>query len=62
MDICDCPDDYLQAGAEESTVRVETDSLNALDMPQPALRRKLVRHFLSERNRDRYCKVGRRLS
>ncbi|MCS2282377.1 hypothetical protein NXW50_30905 [Bacteroides thetaiotaomicron] len=32
MDICDCPDDYLQADAEESTVRVKTDSLNALEI------------------------------
>ena len=61
VDICDCPDDYLQADAEESTVRVKTDSLNAPEYASTRrARRKLVRHFLSERNRDRYCKVGRK--
>ncbi len=61
MDICDCPDDYLQADAEESTVRVKTDSLNAPEYASTRrVRRKLTRHFLSGRNRDRYCKVGRK--
>ena len=61
VDICDCPDDYLQTDAEESTVRVKTDSLNAPEYASTRrVRRKLVRHFLSGRNRDRYCKVGRK--
>ena len=61
VDICDCPDDYLQTDAEESTVRVKTDSLNAPEYASTRrVRRKLTRHFLSERNRDRYCKVGRK--
>ena len=46
---------------EESTVRVKTDSLNAPEYASTRrVRRKLTRHFLSERNRDRYCKVGRK--
>ena len=60
-DICDCPDDYLQTDTEESTVRIKTDSLNVPEYASTRhVRRKLVRHFLSERNRDRYCRVGRK--
>ena len=61
VDICDCSDDYLQTDAEESTVRVKTDSLNAPEYASTRrVRRKLTRHFLSGRNRGRYCKVGRK--
>jgi len=60
-DICNCPDDYLQTDTEESTVRIKTDSLNVPEYASTRhVRRKLVRHFLSERNRDRYCRVGRK--
>ena len=61
VDICDCPDDYLQADAEESTVRVKTDSLNAPEYASTRrAKEKTGQTFPSERNRDRYCKVGRK--
>lgn len=60
-DICNCPDDYLPADTEEATIRVKTDSLNIPEYaPTRRVRRQLVRHLLSERNRDKYCKTGRR--
>ena len=61
VDICDCPDDYFETDTEESTVRVKTDSLNVPEYASTRrVRRKLVRHFLSERNTDKYCKVKRK--
>ena len=63
VDICDCPDDYLQTDAEESTVRVKTDSLNVPEYaPQPTCKKKAGQTFLSERNRDRILQGRKRLS
>lgn len=60
-DICNCSDDYLPADTEEATIRVKTDNLNIPEYaPTRRVRRQLVRHLLSERNRDKYCKTGRR--
>lgn len=40
---------------------MKTDSLNIPEYaPARRVRRQLVRHLLSERNRDKYCKTGRR--
>lgn len=62
VSICDCPDDYFQTDTEKSTVRVKTDSLNVPEYASTRrVRRKLVRHFLSERNTDKYCKVKRKI-
>lgn len=61
VDICDCPNDYFETDTEESTVHVKTDSLNVPEYASTRrVRRKLVRHFLSERNTDKYCKVKRK--
>lgn len=61
VDICNCPDDYLTTELEESTVRIKKDSLNIPEYASTRrVRRQLVRHFLTQRNEDKYCKVGRR--
>lgn len=59
--ICDCPEDYEPVDVEETTVHVKTDSLHVPEYASTRrVRRKLVKHLLAERNRDKYCKVGRK--
>lgn len=61
VNICDCPEDYITYNNDETAISIKRDSLNVPEYASTRrVRRKLVRHFLSERNTDKYCKVKRK--
>lgn len=63
VNICDCPEDYIIDNNDETAISIKRDSLNVPEYASTRrVRRKLVRHFLSERNTDKYCKIKRKAS
>ena len=55
--------DYITDNNDETAISIKRDSLNVPEYaPTRRVRRKLVRHFLSERNTDKYCKIKRKAS
>lgn len=57
--ICDCPNDFLIMNEEGAYTSADSTDVQEY-APTRRIRRSLVRHYLKYRNRDKYCKIGRK--